>query len=89
MAFHPPWRPSPDWPTEFFYNTTTKQLYYFNNMTGAPSSSVQFVATNLQTLFNLSGTVEQKLTNVVFSGLTFATTAGLTDAADAHASNDL
>ena len=26
-----------DWPTEFMYNSTTKQLFYFNNGTGAPS----------------------------------------------------
>lgn len=65
-----------DWPTEYFYNRTTKQLYYYNNATGAPPANYQFVATSLFTLFNVLGeSPENPVVNVTFSGLNFSTTA--------------
>jgi hypothetical protein len=57
-----------DYPTEFFYNRTEQLLYYFNNQTGAPDSSLQFVATNLLTLFNILGTEFDVVQNVTFQG---------------------
>ena len=30
-----------DWPTEFYYNASTKLLFYYNNGTGAPLPSTQ------------------------------------------------
>jgi hypothetical protein len=58
-----------DFPNEFFFNESTRRLYYVANTTDSPGDAVhgladgldrslsqpQFVATQTQTLFNLSG----------------------------------
>ena len=54
---------------EFFYNKTTKMLYYFNNGTGSPDDS-KFEATNLKVLVNYTGTMEKPVENQEIRGMT-------------------
>ena len=47
---------------EWFYNKTTKTLYYFNNETGSPDNLI-FEATNLTVLVNYTGTMDKPVKN--------------------------
>ena len=59
-----------DSPTEWFYNTTSKMLYYYNNDTnGAPD--VTFEATSLKVLLSYNGSMDKAVTNHVVRGMTF------------------
>ena len=65
-------------PTEYYYNTTEKVLYYFNNETDskqAPSDTTLFVSTNLKRLFNISASQKSPTKNVTIRGLTLRDTA--------------
>lgn len=64
-----------DYPSEFFYNQTTKKLYFFYNGTSAPPSDISFVAATQLTLFSIMGTPGFNAENISFSGITFSTTA--------------
>ena len=63
-----------DWPTEFIFAPDGQQLLYFFNQTG-DSENVQFVATNLVTLINITGSGDELASNIFFGGITFATSA--------------
>eukprot|EP01083_Nonionella_stella_P019641 54547_1 len=64
-----------DYPTEYFYNTTTKTLYYYNNETSG-IDSLEFEATNKKVLFNLTGdSMDHPVKNVEIRGLTLRDTA--------------
>jgi len=61
-----------DYPGEYFYNRTTKQLYLWHNGTGAPSAAADFVVPTKQVLVNLTGTQwepvkDVKLTNIKYT----------------------
>ena len=45
-----------DAPQEWFYNETSKKLYYFFNSTAPPTGDEKFVATKTKVLFNVTGT---------------------------------
>ncbi|ETO36005.1 hypothetical protein RFI_01057 [Reticulomyxa filosa] len=59
--------------TEWFFNTTTKTLYYYNNYTGAPAAD-QFEATNLKLMFALVGNLSYPISNIIIRGLTLRDT---------------
>ena len=58
-----------DFPNEFFFNTTTRQLYFNYNGTGAPPSDA--VLTNLKVLFNMTSSRWSPIRNITLRGLTF------------------
>ena len=58
-----------DFPNEFFFNTSTQQLYFNYNGTGVPSSAA--VMTNLKVLFNMTSSRWDPIRNVTLRGLTF------------------
>lgn len=62
-----------DWPSEYFFNTTSQQLYFFYNATAGtpPPSSLQFVAPTLPVLFNITGTASKPASGISFQGLKF------------------
>ena len=60
-----------DNPNEYFFDEKTKMLYYFHNGTGTVPSDWKFVATNLQTLFNVSGTRDKPVMGISFRGVGF------------------
>jgi hypothetical protein len=62
-----------DFPTEYFFNTTTKTLFYFNNGTGAPAN-IEFEATNFKVLVNATGTMANPVKNQVIAELIFRDT---------------
>lgn len=64
-----------DSPNEYYYDSTTKLLYYFYNGTGAPPSSHRLVASNLKTLFDVRGTMSEPVKDISFRGLHFVNTA--------------
>lgn len=69
-----------DSPGEWFYNATTRTLFYFPNATHeedggdvghpAPPASSGFVATSLQVLIKVSGSHQHPVRDLAFSGLT-------------------
>ena len=64
-------------PNEYFYNKTEGILYYYNNETNdnvPPSESSVFVATNLKTIFNITGSQSNPVNNIVIQGLIFKDT---------------
>eukprot|EP01084_Bolivina_argentea_P319827 554783_1 len=66
-----------DYNNEWFYNESTKYLYYYNNITNATDnlSNVQFEATQLKVLINMTGSMENPVKNIIIRGLTFKDTA--------------
>ena len=67
-----------DFPNEYFYNRDTGKLYYFHNASSgtAPPSGFQFVAANLKTLVNITGSkaapvVNFTIQNVVLTGAAY------------------
>ena len=60
-----------DAPMEYFYDETTRMLYYFHNATGAPTSDTQFVAVGVKVLVNATGTMASPVRNVTFRGVGF------------------
>jgi hypothetical protein len=60
-----------DSPNEYFYDTNSKQLYYFYNGTTSPPPTDIYVATNLKTLFQVTGTEGSRVQNLTFSGIQF------------------
>ena len=58
---------------EYFYNKTTKTLYYFNNQTGSPDS-LTFEATNLKVIVNYTGTMSKPVENQGIRGMTIMDT---------------
>ena len=59
-----------DFPNEFFYNTTTQQLYYNYNGTGTPGND-DVIMTHLKVLFNVTSSRWNPIRNITFRGLTF------------------
>ena len=45
-----------DFPSEFFYDKSSSQLYFYYNGTGAPPASTTFVVPQKRILLNMSGT---------------------------------
>ena len=56
-----------DYPAEWFYNRTTKTLYYYNNETTI--NDLEFEITNLKVLFNYTGTMEKPVKNQEIRGM--------------------
>ena len=64
-----------DFPGEFFFNTSTRMLYYYNN-DSAGIDALQFEATQLKVLFNLTGaSMHEPLRDVEIRGLTLKDTS--------------
>eukprot|EP01084_Bolivina_argentea_P066972 122073_1 len=65
-----------DSPTEYFYNRTTRKLYYFHNDTTQtpPPSTMQFVATYNKRLFNITGTMDKPVKGITIQGITMRDT---------------
>eukprot|EP01084_Bolivina_argentea_P180090 311129_1 len=63
-----------DFPTEFFYNISTKVLYYTNNETNGDPSDLQFEVPQLKVLLNCTGTMEDPVKNFVIRGVTLKDT---------------
>jgi len=75
-----------DSPEEWFFNETTKTLYFFFNNT-QPSGNEQFVATKTKVLFNVSGSQDAPIADFTIRGLEIRDTAYTylgTDPADVH-----
>ena len=64
-----------DFPGEYFFNDSTKMLYYYNNISGSDPSSLKFEATKLKVLLNQTGSMEKPVKNVNVQGTTFRDTA--------------
>ena len=66
-----------DHPGEWFYNTTTKMLYLFNNATGGPnaSSNLFLIPASAKTLVTLNGTQASPVVGVTFKAVGFRDTA--------------
>jgi hypothetical protein len=70
-----------DSPREWFFNETTRVLYYMPNATangtldkqGVPTG--EFKATGLKVLINMTGTIRQPVANVTVAGLTLRDTS--------------
>jgi hypothetical protein len=70
-----------DSPREWFYNETTRVLYYMPNASatgtldanGLPTGS--FVATDLKVLINITGSKSKPVANVTIAGLTLRDTS--------------
>ena len=58
-----------DYPGEYFYNESTKELYFWHNGTGAPPSTASFVVPQQQVLVNLTGTQWNPVTGVKFTNI--------------------
>ena len=59
--------------TEWFYNKTTKILYYFRNGTEQMENLV-FEATNLKVVMNYTGTMDKPVENQTIRGMTIRDT---------------
>ena len=59
-----------DAPNEYFFDSSTEQLYYFYNGTGAPPADLAFEVPTLQTLAAIRGTMVEPIRNVSFHGVT-------------------
>eukprot|EP01084_Bolivina_argentea_P000567 1064_1 len=56
-----------DFPTEYFFNTSTKVLYYYHNETnGQNISNLVFEATNLKVIMNYTGTSNHEIRGITF-----------------------
>ena len=69
-----------DWPGEYYFNATTRQLYFFFNVSltspplppaSPPPPSLVLVAPTLEVFFNISGTPSAPVADVQFVGLGF------------------
>ena len=61
-----------DYPLEYFYDKQAKKLYYFHNDTNkAPPSDMKFVATQLQTLIEIEGSMSSPVRNITLQGIKF------------------
>jgi len=67
--------------TEWFFNDTTRMLYYIANGTDSPSDLV-FEATQLRVLLNYTGTMKEPVEDMVIRGMTLRDTR--TTYLDAH-----
>ena len=71
----------------FFYNTTTRQLYYYFNDTAGPSALDHFVVARTKVLFNVTGSMDKPVRDLAIRGLELRDTALTylgTDKADLH-----
>ena len=64
-----------DFPGEYFFNRTTKQLYFWYNGTGAVPSDATFVVPKTQVLINASGTQWKPVTNVKLENIVYTASA--------------
>jgi hypothetical protein len=66
-----------DAPSEWFYNETTKMLYFFYNasMGVPPPSDGSMLATQVKWLFNITGTMADPVTDITIRGLGLRDTA--------------
>ena len=59
-------------PKQYYYSPEAQQLYVYYNGTGAPpGGGGEFVATNLQTLISMQGTLARPVQNVTLAGIHF------------------
>jgi len=65
-----------DAPNEYFYNSSTKTLFYYYNVTSqtAPPEDTEFVAVRTKILFNITGDQSAPVRNISFRGLEFRDT---------------
>ena len=61
-----------DFPSEYFYNQTTGDLYFYYNGTTSPPNEI--IIPNLQLLINMTSTQWDPIVNVKHSSLTFQST---------------
>jgi hypothetical protein len=76
-----------DEPEEWYFNETSKKLYYFFNSTAPPTGNEKFVATKTKVLWNLTGSQATPVKDVTIRGLEIRDTAYTylgTDQADLH-----
>ena len=72
-----------DYPGEFFFNASTKQLFLWYNGTGAPPATTSFVVPQQQLLVNLTGTQWDPVKDVKLSNVRY--TASSTTYMERHA----
>lgn len=73
--------------SEWFFNESTKTLYFFFNSTAPPTGNEEFVATSTKVLFNVSGSQLNPIVNFTLRGIEIRDTAYTylgTDPADVH-----
>eukprot|EP01084_Bolivina_argentea_P221547 375200_1 len=64
-----------DYPNEWFFNRTTRMLYYYlNESENQNINDISFEATNLKVLFNYTGNETHPVTNNIINGITFRDT---------------
>ena len=66
-----------DYETEWFYNESTRTLYYKMNISNQSpdSANLIFEATKLKVLMNHTGSMENPVENIEITGITFKDTA--------------
>eukprot|EP01084_Bolivina_argentea_P064482 117599_1 len=64
-----------DYETEWFFNESTRILYYKNNVSNESPSNLLFEAVKLTVLMNYTGTMEKPVENMEINGMTFRDTA--------------
>ena len=64
-----------DFPGEFFFNESTKQLYIWYNGTGAPPSDTSFVVPQQKVLVNTTGTQWDPVKNVKMTNVKYTAAA--------------
>ena len=64
-----------DAPEEWFYNESSKKLFYFFNGTAPPTGNEKFVSTKTKVLWNITGTQTAPVKDVVIRGLEIRDTA--------------
>ena len=61
-----------DYPKEYFFNKTTRTLYYYNNQTNnTDPSDLLFEATNLKILFNFTKTSDHEIRGITFKDTSY------------------
>ncbi|ETO07724.1 hypothetical protein RFI_29663 [Reticulomyxa filosa] len=63
-----------DMETEWYFNTSTRILYYYNNKTGPPLPSDDMEACNLKVLISLIGNMSNPVSNVTIRGIVLENT---------------
>lgn len=64
-----------DYPSEYFFNATTKELFLWHNGTGAPLATTTFEVPQQQVLVNLTGTQWKPVTDIKLTNIRYTATA--------------
>ena len=64
-----------DAPGEWFFNESTRILYYYNNESNKDPSGLTFEGVKLQVLMNMTGSMSKPVKNVAINGMTIRDSA--------------